>query len=86
MTCTGQQNDDGWQQRAAMALSAAAAAERLVTYAELADAAGITGKHRINRLTAWLEAGFRLRGFSSNVLNSASTTGRPKAPRRWLSI
>ncbi len=32
MTGTGQQNDDGWQQRAAMALSAAAAAERLVTY------------------------------------------------------
>ncbi|MGB1418802.1 MAG: hypothetical protein ACPG67_05540, partial [Candidatus Puniceispirillaceae bacterium] len=56
MTGTGQQNDDGWQQRAAMALSAAAAAERLVTYAELVDAAGITGKHRINRLTAWLEA------------------------------
>lgn len=47
--------DDGWQQRAAMALSAAAAAERLVTYAELADAAGVTGQHRINRLTSWLE-------------------------------
>ena len=42
MTGTRQQNDDGWQQRAAMALSAAAAAERLVTYAELADAARIT--------------------------------------------
>ena len=56
MTGTIQHNDDGWQQRAAMALSAAAAAERLVTYAELADAAGITGKHRINRLTAGLEA------------------------------
>ena len=56
MTSTGQQNDDGWQQRAAMALSAAAAAERLITDAELADAAGINGKHRINRLTAWLEA------------------------------
>ena len=56
MIGTGQQNDDGWQQRAAMALSAAGAAERLVTYAELADAAGIAGRHRINRLTAWLEA------------------------------
>ena len=56
MTGTAQQNDDGWQQRAAMALSTAAAAKRLVTYAELADAAGITGKHRINKLTAWLEA------------------------------
>ncbi|MEC8262888.1 MAG: hypothetical protein VX017_06200 [Pseudomonadota bacterium] len=49
------ENDDGWQRRAEMALSAAAAAERLVTYAELADAAGISGRHRINRLTAWLE-------------------------------
>ena len=47
--------DEGWQQRAAMALAAAAAADRLVTYAELADAAGITGRHRINRLTGWLE-------------------------------
>ena len=56
MTSAGQQNEGGWQQRAAMALSAAAAAERLITYAELADAAGITGRHRINRLTTWLEA------------------------------
>ena len=55
MTGTEQQNDDEWRQRAAMALSAAAAAERLVTYTELADAAGITGQHRIHRLTTWLE-------------------------------
>ena len=55
MTGTGQQDDDGWQQRASMALSAADAAERVVTYAELADSVGITGKNRINRLTAWLE-------------------------------
>ena len=48
-------DDDGWQQRAKMALAAAAAGDRLVTYAELADAAGITGKHRINRLTGWVE-------------------------------
>ena len=48
-------DDDGWQQRARMALAAAAAGDRLVTYAELADTAGITGKHRINRLTGWLE-------------------------------
>jgi len=48
-------DDAIWQQRARMALAAAAAGDRLVTYAELADAAGITGKHRINRLTGWLE-------------------------------
>ena len=47
--------DEIWQRRAAMALAAAAAGDRLVTYAELAEAAGITGKHRINRLTLWLE-------------------------------
>ena len=48
--------DQDWQKRAEMALAAAAAAARLITYAELADAAGISGKNRINRLTAWLEA------------------------------
>jgi len=48
-------DDHSWQQRARMALAAAAAGDRLVTYAELADAAGITGRHRINRLTSWLE-------------------------------
>ena len=54
---TGNEDADGsWQLRADMALAAAAAADRLITYAELADAAGITGKHRINRLTGWLEA------------------------------
>ena len=47
--------DHDWQHRADMALTAAAAADRLITYAELAEAAGITGKHRINRLTGWLE-------------------------------
>lgn len=48
--------DDSWQLRAEMALEAAAAADRLITYAELADAAGISGQHRIHRLTVWLEA------------------------------
>lgn len=48
--------DDSWHARADMALEAAAAADRLITYAELADAAGISGRHRIHRLTVWLEA------------------------------
>ena len=52
----GMTGDHDWQHRADMALAAAAAAERLITYAELAEAAGISGKHRINRLTTWLEA------------------------------
>jgi len=48
--------DDSWHARAEMALATAAAADRLITYAELADAAGISGQHRIHRLTVWLEA------------------------------
>jgi len=47
--------DEDWHNRADMALAAAAAADRLITYAELADAAGISGQHRIHRLTVWLE-------------------------------
>ena len=38
-----------------MALATTAANNRLITYAELAEAAGLTGRHRINRLTVWLE-------------------------------
>ena len=45
----------GWQIRAEMALATTAANNRLITYAELAEAAGLTGRHRINRLTVWLE-------------------------------
>ena len=47
--------ETAWQIRAEMALTAAAASDRLITYAELADAAGIEGAHRIHRITAWLE-------------------------------
>ena len=38
-----------------MALATTVANNRLITYAELAEAAGLTGRHRINRLTVWLE-------------------------------
>jgi hypothetical protein len=48
-------DDSGWQIRAEMALATTAANNRLITYAELAEAAGLTGRHRINRLTVWLE-------------------------------
>ena len=47
--------DHDWQHRAEMALAAAAAAGRLITYAELAHASGISGRHRIHRVTVWLE-------------------------------
>ena len=48
-------DDSGWQIRAEMALATTAANNRLITYAELAEAAGLTGRYRIYRLTVWLE-------------------------------
>ena len=47
---------DGWYGRAEMALASAMVANRLITYAELADAANIPPPHRINQLTQWLES------------------------------
>lgn len=47
--------DESWQLRAEMALASVMAANNLITYAELADAAQIGGRHRIHRLTIWLE-------------------------------
>jgi len=47
--------DEDWHQRAEMALASVIKAERLITYAELADAAHIPGPHRIHKLTIWLE-------------------------------
>ena len=44
-----------WHHRAEMALVSTIAANRLITYAELADAAVIPAPHRINKLTIWLE-------------------------------
>jgi len=46
---------DIWQGRAEMALASAMAANRLITYAELADAANIPPPHRIKQLTQWRE-------------------------------
>ena len=70
--------DHDWQQRAEMALAAAAAAERLITYAELADAAGITGKHRINRLTAWLETRLEAEARDGGPMLSARVISRAR--------
>ena len=44
-----------WQLRASIALDAAIAGGHLITYAELADTAGIATPHRIHKLTQWLE-------------------------------
>ena len=45
-----------WQIRAEMALAVAVQNRKLITYAELADAASIPAPHRINKLSVWLEA------------------------------
>ncbi|RZO31510.1 MAG: hypothetical protein EVA91_06140 [SAR116 cluster bacterium] len=50
-----QRSEAIWQHRAEMALASVIAADRLITYAELADAASIPPPHRIHRLTLWLE-------------------------------
>ena len=52
---SNQHTEAAWQHRAEMALASVMAADRLVTYAELADAAAIPSPHRIHKLTLWLE-------------------------------
>ena len=44
-----------WQERAIVALIAAGKAKRLITYADLANAANIPSPQRIHKLTTWLE-------------------------------
>ena len=70
--------DDSWQMRADMALAAAAEANRLITYAELADAAGIDGRHRIHRLTLWLESRLETEIRAGDRLLSARVISRSR--------
>ena len=51
--------DQFWQNRAEMALASARRAGRIVTYAEMADAADIPAPQRIHKLTLWLESTMR---------------------------
>ena len=46
--------DHVWQNRAEMALASATSLGRIVTYAEMADAADIPAPQRIHKLTLWL--------------------------------
>ena len=50
-----QRSEAAWQHRAEMALASVIAADRLITYADLAEAASIPPPHRIHKLTLWLE-------------------------------
>lgn len=52
---TGRHDQEPWFSRMVTALEERACAERTITYAELAEAAGMTGPHRIHRLTEALE-------------------------------
>ena len=51
--------DHVWQNRAEMALASATSRGRIVTYAEMADAADIPAPQRIHKLTLWLEKTMR---------------------------
>gem|GEM_PF-240798 len=73
-----QDADDSWHVRAEMALAAAAAADRLITYAELADAAGIAGQHRIHRLTVWLESRLEAEVTAGDRMLSARVISRAR--------
>jgi len=71
-------DDAGWQIRADMALASIAAGDRLITYAELADTAGLQGKHRINRLTLWLESTIETDAAAGTTLRAARVISRAR--------
>ena len=71
-------DDAGWQIRAEMALASTAASNRLITYAELAEAAGLQGKHRINRLTQWLESTIEADAAAGTTLRAARVISRAR--------
>lgn len=52
---SSQNSEATWQHRAEIVLATVIAADNLITYAELADAATIPSPHRIHKLTLWLE-------------------------------
>ena len=61
-----------------MALASIAAGDRLITYAELADTAGLQGKHRINRLTLWLESTIETDAAAGTTLRAARVISRAR--------
>ena len=65
-----------WQQRAEMALATAMHAGQRVTYAEMADAAGIPPPQRIHKLTLWLEDSMRLDHAAGQPLRAALVISR----------
>ena len=68
--------DNVWQNRAEMALASAASRGRIVTYAELANAANIPAPQRIHKLTLWLESTMRHDHAAGQPLRAALVTSR----------
>ena len=65
-----------WQNRAKMALASATSLGRIVTYAEMADAANIPAPQRIHKLTLWLESTMRQDHAAGQPLRAALVISR----------
>ena len=68
--------DHVWQNRAKMALASATSLGRIVTYAEMADAADIPAPQRIHKLTLWLETTMRQDHAAGQPLRAALVISR----------
>ena len=68
--------DHVWQNRAEMVLASATSLGRIVTYAEMADAADIPAPQRIHKLTLWLEATMRQDHAAGQPLRAALVISR----------
>ena len=68
--------DHVWQRRAEMALASATSLGRIVTYAEMADAADIPAPQRIHKLTLWLEATMRQDHAAGHPMRAALVISR----------
>jgi hypothetical protein len=68
--------DQVWQNRAEMALASATSLGRMVTYAEMADAADIPAPQRIHKLTLWLESTMRQDHAACQPLRAALVISR----------
>ena len=70
--------DYSWQNRAEMALASATSLGRIVTYAEMADAANIPAPQRIHKLTVWLETTMRQDHSAGQPLRAALVISRSR--------
>ena len=68
--------DHVWQNRAKMALASVTSFGRIVTYAEMADAADIPAPQRIHKLTLWLETTMRQDHAAGRPLRAALVISR----------